>query len=124
MENLKRMPTVYVVQTPSRASVDMTPALMYGRIQFLIEDPKMQPSLAPGRARRMMEDNLAGFEPGIDYLASVGGDPVGTLILGQILQEWWPRQPIRFLRYDRGYRPNGSIPSGYMPVLISQGGGI
>ena len=124
MESTKRMPVVYVVQTPSRASVDLTPALMYGRIQFLIEDPTMQPSLAPGRARRMMEDSLKDFEPGIDYLASVGGDPVGTLILGQLTQDWWPHQPVRFLRYDRGYRPNGSIPAGYMPVLVSKGGGI
>ena len=118
---------MFMVQSPVNKALDLTTATLYGRIQFLIEDPEMQPSLRPGLARRIMEDRLRDFDPEIDALAAAGGDPAGLLIAGLILGEWMPGKPVRYLRWDRGLQrgPGGSkvsVNPGYVPVLVSKTG--
>lgn len=128
--NIQRAPVVYVVQTPNNASLDYSSATTYGRLQFLIEDPLFQPSVRPGVARRIMEDRLKDYDPDLDYVTAIGGDPSGLLLLGLILGEWMPGKPIRYLRWNRGAPPveidsrRGGLVgatriSGYVPVLMS-----
>lgn len=113
-------PRVFVVQ-PSIRSRDLSSAQRYGTIQYLIDDPQFQPSLQPGVAKKRIEDGLADFRPGVDYILFLGGDPLGAIMLGVALGNMFPGKRISGLRYERERDLSGNRREGsgfYVPALI------
>lgn len=114
------MPNVYIVQRPNK-EMDLSSALDYGVIRFVIEDKRFQPSQQPGVAQKLIYEGLKSFDPDEDYLLALGQDWCGIAMAGMALNRMWPGKPIKILRWERKRNPaeGAKFPQGfYTPSTI------
>jgi hypothetical protein len=114
------MPKVFVIQPPYRDK-DLSSAHRYGTIHFIFDDARFQPSVRPGIARWQIDKALVNFDPTEDYLLFLGGDWVGSMMVGQSLQFKFPGQGIKILRWERERTSEGDRRPGagfYVPSVI------
>jgi len=96
--------TVYVSQRPKANAVgwtpDLTPALKYGKCEFVFE-PDEQVSSDPNTMMRVARDRLDAFNPHTDYLLWPNtGDPAAIWACVMVLMGYGFTE-IRFLLWDR-----------------------
>lgn len=108
---------VFVVQA-TRVQADVSPAGVYGEIQFILsagDRTCSNPELSMDKLRRALKD----FNPHQDFIVWAGGDPLSAIIVGMVMHDLGINK-FRFLRYEknRNTRP-GQPPTGfYSPVEV------
>lgn len=99
-------PTVYVVQKPHR-DIDLTPALEYGRVTYLMDATQLAGDARP--AVQEMDFHLRHYTDQ-DYLLCIG-DPA-AIGLAAILAADHNQGRVAFLKWDRLERT-------YYPVFVN-----
>lgn len=108
-------PTVWAVQQPFR-DVDLSPALEYGRVEWLLEQdtghgPRgRQLAYETGSAQREMEIKLQSFDPERDFLLLIG-DPAATGLATAIVTKKYGGK-FTMLKWDRKAET-------YYPVFVN-----
>jgi len=108
------VPTVFVVQQPFR-DLDLSPALEFGRVEYLLEDSDTHPrdrqlKHDTWRAQTEMEFRLQRFHADRDYLLLLG-DPAAIALAAAIVTA---KNGGKFtmLKYDRETKK-------YYPVFVN-----
>lgn len=95
-----REPVVYLIQEPTtdRIPRDLSSANRYGKIVSVLS-AEHKPSLLPGPSLHEMRRVMKNFHPD-DYILWIGGDPMGPLLAGYVMNELGYRS-CKFLRWER-----------------------
>jgi len=110
------MSRVYVIQS-TRYQADVSPAQVYGTIEFVL-GPSDRTSSSPEISLSRLREGLRNFDPRQDYILWSGGDPLSCMLTGWILSEMGV-DSFRYLRYEKADpRKVGSSPF-YVPVSIT-----
>ena len=124
-----RTPKVFLVQELHKDNkMDISSALGYGQLDYLLPRSGPPASVDPVRALATMRDRVQDMRDG-DYVLDVPGtDPIGTLLLGIAIGECCMVDSLNWLRWDRRTDDTGArTKSGYYtPVVtvIDDGGNV
>lgn len=108
---------VFVLQA-TRFQADVSPAAVYGQIQFVLaagDRTCSNPELSADKLRRELKD----FRPSHDYIVWAGGDPLTMLVTGLVLADLGITK-FRFLRFEknRNIRRGEPVTGFYSPVEV------
>jgi hypothetical protein len=111
--------TVYVIcePAPRRDGVpayDVSPAAMYGPIEFVFRHGFMSPSRDPEKAIIHAREVLSRFDDAVDYVVWAGGDPLAAILVGSELAKV---AAYRYLRWEKSPTGTGG---NYVPVTIDR----
>lgn len=110
------MSKVYVIQA-TRHQADVTPARVYGEIEFVLS-PSDRMSSSPDLHIRKLIKGLDKFDADHDFILWSGGDPLSCMLTGWVLAEMDIRT-FRYLRYEKGEGRKDSSAPFYVPVLVT-----
>lgn len=108
---------VYVLQA-TRHQADVSPAGVYGEIQFVLsagDRTCSNPELSMERLRRALSD----FDPIHDFVVWAGGDPLSAIVAGMVMLDLGIRK-FRYLRFEknRHTKPGEPVTGFYSPVEV------
>jgi hypothetical protein len=108
---------VFVLQA-TRHQADVSPAAVYGEIQFVLSTGDRtcaNPELSMHRLRQAFAD----FDPMHDYILWAGGDPLSAIVAGMVMIDMKIRQ-FRYLRFEknRNTKPGQPVTGFYSPVEV------
>lgn len=108
---------VFVLQA-TRFQADVSPAAVYGEIQFILaagDRTCSNPELSMDKLRRA----LRNFRPHHDYIVWAGGDPLSALVTGMVLKDLGITK-FRFLRFEKNRHTKVGEPvtGFYSPVEV------
>jgi hypothetical protein len=112
------MSRVIVIQN-TRYPADVSPAKIYGTIEFVL-GPGDRTSSNPEQSARKLFDALETFEPEHDFVLWAGGDPLSCMLTGAVLAELGILR-YKYLRFEkeRGKGGHGEPVTGfYVPVQV------
>ena len=113
------MSTVYVIQN-TRYPADVSPAEIYGKIQYVL-GPGDRTSSNPELSLRKLFQALDGFEPEHDFILWAGGDPLSCMLTGAVLTEIGILR-FKYLRFEKERsrsQPGEPVSGFYVPVMVS-----
>ncbi len=116
--NQKREPIVWMVQESWASNVDVSSALKYGKIEYILS-VQDRPGQFPETCLRKIDDALNRYQEG-DYFATTLADPAGPLLLGIALADSG-FDAIKWLRWERAAPDAGGHRSGggfYLPTEV------
>lgn len=96
--------TIWFVQEPM-ADFNYANIEEFGNVVHLLRHLD-RPALNPGQAIRAIRAQLMNWTDQ-DHFCAYGGDPLGILITGLVMDELWAGKPIRWLRWNRGRDEDG-----------------
>lgn len=111
------MSKVYVMQE-TRFQADVSPAQVYGEIQFVLA-PGDRTSSSPDLALKKLVKALEFFKPEEDYVVWSGGDPLSAILTGAVMAELGITR-FKFLRFEKNRSKDGG-PGFYVPVVVDFG---
>jgi hypothetical protein len=108
---------VYVLQA-TRHQADVSPAAVYGDIQFVLsagDRTCSNPELSMERLRKALRD----FDPLNDFIVWAGGDPLSAIVAGMVMLDLGITK-FRYLRFEknRNTKPGEPIRGFYSPVEV------
>lgn len=113
------MSKVFVMQE-TRFQADVSPAAVYGEIQFILS-PGDRTSSTPDLVLRKLVSAMEIFNPEEDFIVWSGGDPLSAILTGVVLAELGKTR-FKFLRYEKNRGKEGG-PGYYVPVVVDFGDG-
>lgn len=117
----KRDPIVWMVQESWASSVDVSSALKYGKIEYILS-VQDRPGQFPETCLKKIFAALEQYQEG-DFFATTLADPAGPLLLGIAICDFG-FDNIQWLRWERsppdetGKRPAGGF---YLPTEVPCG---
>jgi hypothetical protein len=108
---------VFVVQA-TRVQADVSPAAVYGDIQFILSAGDRTCS-NPELSIEKLKKALADFDAHQDFIIWAGGDPLSAIVVGMVMVELGIRK-FRFLRFEknRNTRQGEPVTGYYSPVEV------
>lgn len=81
--------------------------------------PEFNPSKEPAKAIKRLQAAFTEFDPEVDSVCSIGGDPCGDVLVGAVLTKLFAGRSVRWLRFERA-APGEAGPRGfYEPCWVT-----
>ena len=111
------MSRVIVIQS-TRYPADVSPAKIYGEIEYVLGTSD-RTSSSPELSARKLFKALDSFEPEHDFILWAGGDPLSCMLTGAVLAELGILR-YKYLRFEKDRSSGRSEPvtGFYVPVQV------